>query len=74
MKDKYEISLWEDISTKDDSTSVRLYEERKIAIIGAHDMTAPYRALEPKLVENTRELLSFVASGYPNDSYIHFYT
>ena len=48
MKDKYEISLWEDYYDNDAGR----YKEKKIAIIGSDSITAACRALEPKLVEN----------------------
>lgn len=47
MKDKYEISLWEDYQDGDNDT---YYSERKIAVIGSNDMTSPCRAYNPKLV------------------------
>lgn len=49
LKDRYEISLWEDIHV--DGPPAR-YEEKKIAIIGSDSMTAPFRAREPKFVQN----------------------
>lgn len=49
LKDRYEISLWEDIHL--DGPPAR-YEEKKIAVIGSDTMTAPFRVLEPKLTQN----------------------
>ena len=55
-KDKYEISLWEDYIVSAQGEGENLipehYEERKIAIIGSDAMTAQWRAVEPKLVNN----------------------
>lgn len=55
-KDVYEISVWEDQliaeTIKDGIAIPEHYEEQKIAIIGSDTMTAPFRALEPKLVQN----------------------
>lgn len=55
-KDKYEISLWEDYIVSAQGEGENLipehYEERKIAIIGSDTMTAQWRAVEPKLVNN----------------------
>ena len=55
-KDKYEISLWEDyiVSAQGEGKDSipEHYEERKIAIIGSNTMTAQWRAVEPKLVNN----------------------
>lgn len=48
IKDTYEISLWQD---KLNSTG-KYYDEEKVVIIGSDTMTAPCRAVEPKLVEN----------------------
>ena len=46
VRDKYEISLWEDYLVDDH------YEEKKIAVIGSDTLTSDCRAIEPKLVEN----------------------
>lgn len=51
-KDKYEISLWEDFEVPAAGNIPAYYDERKVAVIGSDTMTAPCRALEPKLVEN----------------------
>lgn len=55
-KDKYEISLWEDYIVsaqgEGENSIPEHYEERKIAIIGSNTMTAQWRAVEPKLVNN----------------------
>lgn len=51
-KDKYEISLWEDFEVAASNNIPAYYDERKIAVIGSDTMTAPCRALEPKLIEN----------------------
>ena len=57
-KNKYEISLWEDIlkeEVKDGNGEVLTpahYEEEKICVIGSSSMTSPSRAVEPRLVQN----------------------
>lgn len=51
-KDKYEISLWEDIIVPATDSIPEHYEERKIAIIGSDSITAYCRAIEPNLIEN----------------------
>ena len=55
-KDRYEISLWEDYIVSAQGEGENLipehYEERKIATIGSDNMTAQWRATEPKLVSN----------------------
>lgn len=52
MKDKYEISLWEDYLVPTIGEVESHYEEKKIAVIGSNTMTALCKALEPKLIEN----------------------
>ena len=53
-KDKYEISLWEDIYVKANGTTGASahYEEQKLCVIGSDTMTAQCRAIEPKLTRN----------------------
>ena len=52
VKDRYEISLWEDVLVEQKGTVPEHYEEEKIAVIGSDTMTAPFRALQPRLTEN----------------------
>lgn len=52
IKNKYEISLWEDYLVEKAGEIPEHYEERKICIIGSDSMTAQIRAQEPKLVQN----------------------
>ena len=61
MKDKYEISLWEDYQDGDNDT---YYSERKIAVIGSNDMTSPCRAYNPKLVQNVNGTNTFTFDMY----------
>ena len=56
MKDKYEISLWDDYLVVDEEHQPTdpdyvpaHYEERKICVIGSDTMTASYRAYNPEL-------------------------
>lgn len=49
MKDKYEISLWEDYLVAGSGSTPAHYEERKICVIGSDTMTASYRAYKPEL-------------------------
>ena len=60
MKDKYEISLWEDYQRDNDA----YYSERKIAVIGSNDMTSPCRAYNPKLVQNVNGTNTFTFDMY----------
>lgn len=61
MKDKYEISLWEDYQNDENNT---YYSERKIAVIGSNDMTSPCRAYNPKLVQNVNGTNTFTFDMY----------
>ena len=61
MKDKYEISLWEDYQ---DNNNDKYYSERKIAVIGSNDMTSPCRAYNPKLVQNVNGTNTFTFDMY----------
>lgn len=52
IKNKYEISLWEDKLKAQNGDIPEHYEEEKICVIGSDNMTSQARALEPKLVRN----------------------
>ena len=52
MKDKYEISLWEDYLVEAENDIPAHYEERKIGVIGSDTLTSPCRAVEPKITQN----------------------
>ena len=69
LKEKYEISLWEDylVSAVYDGDEIVVpehYVERKLAIIGSNTMTAQWRAIEPKLVENINGTNTFTFKMY----------
>ena len=49
MKDKYEISLWEDYLVAATNEVPAHYEERKLCVIGSDTMTDSYRAFSPEL-------------------------
>lgn len=49
MKDKYEISLWEDYLVEASGDVPAHYEERKLCVIGSDTMTASFRAYAPQL-------------------------
>ena len=51
-KDRYEISLWDDIFVSENGGIPGHYEEQKIAVIGSDSMTSKCRAIEPKFVQN----------------------
>jgi len=51
-KDKYEISLWDDIFVSASGDVPGHYEEQKIAVIGSNTMTTYCRAIEPKFTRN----------------------
>ena len=58
MRDKYEISLWEDYFDNGQ------YKERKIVIIGSDSMTSPCRAYNPKLIQNINGTNTFTFEMY----------
>ena len=51
-KDIYQISLWEDYVVPATNTVPEHYEEQLLGIIGSDTMTAEYRVIEPKLIQN----------------------
>ena len=63
-KDKYEISLWQDELVAASGSVPEHYEERKIGVIGSNTMTAQWRAVEPKLVENINGTNTFTFKMY----------
>ena len=67
-KNKYEISLWEDIFVPESSQGNDYvpghYEEEKIVIIGSDTMTAQCKAIEPKLVRNINGKVTFTFKMY----------
>ena len=61
MKSKYEISIWEDVLSEDNS-----FEEQKLIIIGSDTMTSESRAREPKLITNINGTNKFSFNMYYN--------
>ena len=63
FKDAYEISLWGDVpvaaSGSGDNEIPAHYEEEKIGVIGSDSMTAQWRAVEPKLIQNVNGTNTF---------------
>lgn len=64
MKEKYEISLWEDYLVAATSTVGAHYEERKLCVIGSNSMTSENRAYEAKLTENINGTNTFTFKMY----------
>lgn len=62
--DKYEISLWEDYPDITPNSGIPFLNERKLCVIGAHNMTSAARALEPKLVSNVNGTHTFTFRIY----------
>ena len=62
-KDKYQISLWEDVVVGL-NTSNEHFEESKLCDIGADDMTSTCRAYEPQLIENINGTNTFKFKMY----------
>lgn len=52
MRDRYEISVWEDYLVASEDGVPAHFEERKIGIIGSDTMTSQIRAIAPTLVNN----------------------
>ena len=61
MKSKYEISIWEDVLSEDNS-----FEEQKLIIIGSDTMTSESRAREPKLITDINGTNKFSFNMYYN--------
>lgn len=61
MKSKYEISIWEDVLSDDNS-----FKEQKLIIIGSDTMTSESRAREPKLIININGTNKFSFNMYYN--------
>ena len=61
LKDKYEISIWEDYLANPEDN---FYSEKKIATIGSNTMTALWRATSPRLVENINGTNTFTFKMY----------
>ena len=70
IKNKYEISLWDDKFIKSTETIPAHYEEEKICILGSDSMTSQARAVEPKLVQNVNgtNILTFKLFYYYIDN------
>jgi len=58
MKDKYEISLWEDYP---DTTldGIPFLNERKLCVIGSDTMVSKIRAIEPTMINNVNGTNTF---------------
>lgn len=61
LKDKYEISIWEDYLA---NPTDAYYSEKKIATIGSNTTTAQWRAINPNLVENINGTNTFTFKMY----------
>ena len=64
MKDKYEISLWEDYLVPASGNVPAHYKEKKICVIGSNTMTDSFRAHSPKLVSNINGTHTFEFKMY----------
>ncbi|MBQ5475402.1 MAG: hypothetical protein IIT65_12095 [Lachnospiraceae bacterium] len=58
MKDRYEISLWEDYPDTT-ANNIPFLNERKLCVIGSDSMNTCARALEPKMVANVNGTHTF---------------
>lgn len=71
MREKYEISLWEDKPTsivvnqgQEDEETRYYLEEKKLCVIGSDTMTSNTRAIEPKLINNVNGTNTFSFKMY----------
>lgn len=70
LKHPYEISLWEDVYEKKgrlDNNTLKYdsnFSEKKIAVIGAHDMNSWSRAVNPQLQQNLNGTSTLTFSMY----------
>ena len=64
MKDKYEISLWEDYLVAASGDVPAHYEERKLCVIGSDTMTDSYRAFAPELKSEINGTHTFTFKMY----------
>lgn len=62
-REKYEISLWNDILV-DVNLPTEHFDEEKIAVIGSNTITAQWRAVEPKLIKNINGSNTFTFKMY----------
>lgn len=64
MKDKYEISLWEDYLVEASGNIPAHFKERKLCVIGSNTMTDSFRAFEPQLTSNINGTHTFTFKMY----------
>lgn len=64
MKDKYEISLWEDYLVEASGDIPAHFKERKLCVIGSNTMTDSFRAFEPQLTSNINGTHTFTFKMY----------
>ena len=64
MKDRYEISLWEDYLVEASNGVPAHFEERKLCVIGSNSMTDSFRAFSPEMVSNINGTHKFTFKMY----------
>ena len=64
MKDKYEISLWEDYLVEASGNVPAHFEERKLCVIGSNTMTDSFRAYNPVLTSDINGTHTFTFKMY----------
>ena len=63
-REKYEISIWEDVFVPYTPSAPEHYEDQKVAVIGSNTLTAACHAYEPKLVQNVNGTNTFTFKMY----------
>lgn len=64
MKDKYEISLWEDYLVEASGNIPAHFEEKKLCVIGSDSMTDSFRAYDPILTSDINGTHTFTFKMY----------
>ena len=64
MKDRYEISLWEDYLVEASNGVPAHFEEKKLCVIGSDSMTDSFRAFTPQLVSDINGTHTFTFKMY----------
>ena len=64
MKDRYEISLWEDYLVEASNGVPAHFEEKKLCVIGSNSMTDSFRAFSPEMVSNINGTHKFTFKMY----------
>ncbi len=66
LRKEYELSVWEDVQEQYDDGQTKRYriQEKRIAIIGSHQMKSQNKAISPKLTRNINGSINFSFSMF----------